>query len=169
MRRTHGAHLRVRTPRKGRGAEFVEFAILFPAFLAMVIFLIGASQLIITQIGLQDSMQQFVREGAQVGGLAGCSTNGCSGTSQNGVPSPYGNLISSINSMPGGNSSYITGLSISSGAGALSCSLANPYVTATIKYKASTLLPLMNIMGNIVTGNNWTLSATASARCDVAN
>jgi Flp pilus assembly protein TadG len=161
---TTNTRLRAFTKRRRRGSQFIEFAILLPVFIAMILFVLGSGEIVITQTGLQDAMQQFVREGAQTGGLIGC-TNG--GTCDENTSPAYQNLYSSIAQMPGGSDADIVSVTVSSGGGEYSCTAASPYVTATITYNPDTLLPIVATLMRIP-DRNWELHATATARCDVA-
>jgi Flp pilus assembly protein TadG len=158
--------------RKRRGAEFIEFAILVPIFMAMILFLFGAAALVITQIGINDSMQQFVREGAQTGGLIDCYVGaGCQSNSP-----PFINLQNSINDMPGGDWNNVVdpveNVNIAYGGdpnGSGGCTSNSPYVTATLHY-VPTGAVYLTIMTKILqtADSGWSLTATATARCDVA-
>jgi hypothetical protein len=160
------SRLHAKSKRRGRGVEFIEFAILFPIIIALLLLIFGTGELIITQVGLQDSMQQFVREGAQTGGLIGCPAGGnCSYSN----PGPGYNLQQSINAMPGGTWADVTGLKVTSG-WAQGCTTSSPWVTATITYNPQATSSLMSIITDLIhVGNaNWALTASATARCDVA-
>jgi len=160
------SRLHSRPGRWRRGVEFIEFAILFPIIMALLLLIFGTGELVITQIGLQDSMQQFVREGAQTGGLIGCPSGGeCSLAS----PGPGYDLQQSIDSIPGGTWADKKSLVISSG-WEQGCTTASPWVTATLTYNPAATSSLMNIITDMIhIGDaNWDLTASATARCDVA-
>jgi hypothetical protein len=163
------SRLHAKPKRRLRGVEFIEFAILFPIIVALLLLIFGTGELIITQIGLQASMQQFVREGAQTGGLIGCPAPGV--TCSLSAPGPGYDLMQAINTMPGGTWTDVTGGGPDVIAGwAQGCTTESPWVTAKISYDPQATSSLMSIITDLIhVGNsNWTLTAEATARCDVA-
>ena len=51
-----------------RGAQMLEFAMLLPIFMFLIVFTFDMGRLVLTTVALNDVTQQAARSGAQVGG-----------------------------------------------------------------------------------------------------
>ena len=149
--------------RRRRGTQFIEFAILLPVFLVMLLLIVGMGELVLTQAGLQDALQQVARTGAQQGGLGSdCPTGGvCSSSS-----AAADELSTQVSAMPGGDPTKLSAISVSAGGGS-DCSASSPYFTVSVDYSSGLSIPGITALIGLV-APTWTLHASATARCEVS-
>jgi len=150
-------------PRRRRGTQFIEFAILLPVFLVMLMLIVGMGEVVLTQAGLQDALQQVARTGAQQGGLgAGCVTGGVCDASSSAATE----LANQVSAIPGGDPTKLSAISVTAGGGS-ECSVNSPYVTVSVTYSQGLSVPGVTQLLNFI-APTWTLHASATARCEVS-
>ena len=151
-----------RLRRHRRGVQFIEFVILFPFYLLFLLFIIDMGRVTMMQAGIQDATQAVARNGAQYGGLPDCPTNGgqCGGAT-------WTSFQTNVKNLPGGVSGTLVSLVALSGGGATGCSANSPYVTVRATYNYNFLTPGAYQVVHVI-ASGWTISATATARCEIA-
>lgn len=150
-----------------RATQFLEFALLLPAFILFLLFTVDMGRIVMIQAGLQDATQQVAAYGAQNGGLGSECVNGgdcTSGTVSSNfqsamalVPWTTPDRLGPIHVVRGGGSDAASG----------ACSSSAPYVTVTTSYTPTFITPGVLGFFNLVTPN-WTLRASASALCEIS-
>jgi Flp pilus assembly protein TadG len=153
----------------------LEFALILPIFMALILLSIDMGHIILISGAMQDAAFSAARAGAEVGG-AGYSANGSPTCPGNGVCDndtvAYNALVSAAQEIPSSASTNLTGMTIVSGA---ECSNAAPDNTVVLKvhYNTNLLTPGLGELLAMAGGdagrapNTWSITATAAARCEV--
>jgi uncharacterized membrane protein len=155
-----------RRTRKRRGSVMIEFALLLPLFLFLILFSVDAGLMFLVKSELQDATQQAVRAGAQVGG-AGllCSDPGKTAF----TTSVNGSVTLKAAGFEGGDP--CSGISFD--ASICTDTPSGMYVSATTTYSHHLITPGLGSLLELATGtsNNlpgqFTMTANSSARCEV--
>ncbi len=145
-----------------RGVEMLEFAILLPIFIFILMFTIDMGNVIFLSGTLHDAVFVAARSGAQVG--AGCYNDpvggDCAGPSRN----AFNQALAGI---PGVRQSYVNSFAVTEGATCTNVPGGN-YVVVRASYRVHFITPGLFSLINVATaGHGWSLSATGVARCEV--
>lgn len=159
----------------------LEFALILPIFMFMLLFTIDMGHLILMSSAMQDATYAAATTGAQVGG-AGIDTSGsgmlvCNNGTTCRAGSTYRSLTSSASQIPGygklGSLDSSTPMVIVHGATCVDDGV-NDHVVIRTKYSTSLLTPglgallkMMSGSSNGVSDNGWVLTSTAAVRCQV--
>jgi len=160
------SRLSKQSTRKRRASQYIEFAILLPIFIVILLFIIDAGQMVLVQAGLQDAAQQIARTGAQQGGLGPECQTGTSCTSG----AIYNELVTAIDAIPGGNGANLDSsrpIVAVSGGGTYGCTTASPYVTVQVNYNDQLVFPGIKAILTTI-DPSWELHASATARCEIS-
>jgi Flp pilus assembly protein TadG len=136
----------------------IEFAMVLPLFLFILLFTVDMGRMVLLQAALQDATQQAARSGAQVGGA-----------NKNGNKSQT-TFNEAVSNAPGMTTSRISEFSVLAGS---SCTAFQPNVTIRTAYQADFVTPGLSTLLGVFTGDergpeaDWTLRATSVARCEV--
>ena len=143
--------------RRRRGVVMIEFAMILPLFLFLMLFTVDMGRMVLLQAGLQDATQQSARAGAQVGGASISNRSRIT-------------FDSAIDAAPGLESGRVSRFTINSGG---TCSAGQTNVTIDARYSASLITPGLTALLGVFAGQDgqdagdWSLSATSVARCEV--
>lgn len=160
-----------------RGATMLEFALVLPIFMFMLLFAIDMGHLVLMSGAMQDATFSAARTGAQVGG-GGINARGtgsvvCANNQPCRSGSTYTSLTDTAAQIPGfGDLGHLKGMKVNTGAVCLEG--ANDHVQVTATYETRLLTPGLGVMLNMMSNggsddrwDTWTLSSTAIARCEV--
>lgn len=155
----------------------IEFAFVLPIFMFLLMFVVDMGNLVLQSGAMQDATFSAARTGAQVGG-GGISTAGSGsvvcgdgGDCSNGAA--RANLNATAAQIPGnGKLGQIVSMEVVRGN---KCTIDQPNVTLRTTYSTQLVTPGLAGMLRLATGTsgtsaadgNWTLRATATARCEV--
>jgi len=160
-------HRRVR-----RGAEFLEAALIFPFMLFFLIATVDVASALLQYSALQDVAYAAARSAAAAGGADVSGSNLTETVLRNDVSHTPG-LANKTVAAGESSSASTVGYIIKSGA-VCSDSGANNHVTLTLSTKATTITPYLGSVLSLISGNGdsgsgdeWTINATAIARCEV--
>lgn len=160
----------------------LEFAFVLPILMFVLLFIVDMGHLMLMSGAMQDATFSAARTGAQVGGAA-IDANGtgrivCGGDGANGNPcragSTYRSLLDTAQQIPGyGSLGSMREMTVVHGAVCRDDGT-NDHVELRTTYRTSLVTPGLGAMLNLMSpGANssadgeWTLSATAVARCEV--
>lgn len=152
----------------------LEFALILPIFMFMLIFAIDMGHLVLMSGAMQDATFSAARTGAQVGGAGIDASGSGSVVCANGQPckvgSTYNSLKDTAAQIPGAGN--LDKLTMKVMKGAVCKDGVNDHVQISSTFQTQLLTPglgpLLNMMGgNGENWDTWTLSATAIARCEV--
>lgn len=145
----------VRNRSRRRGAEMLEFAILFPFFLFMILFTIDMGHVVLVTGQVQDAGASAARYGAQLGGA---------GTRSQTV------FTDTIDRTPGLQASK-SSMTVESGS---ICARTGPntFVALRATYDVPLIAPGLGALLNLTVGNDgpsgtWRTTANAVSRCEI--
>jgi Flp pilus assembly protein TadG len=138
--------------RSRKGVELIEFAIVMPLLIFIILFSIDMGRNIFVAGTLQDAVYISARTGAQVGGA------NIGGT-------PHAAFNSAFANIPGAASGSVT-WTVTSG-GTCTLSGANTYVIITATYPEQFVTPGLGAALSVVTGAPPHITAVGVARCEV--
>lgn len=162
-----------------RAATMLEFALILPMFMFMMMFTLDMGHLVLMSGAMQDATFSAARTGAQVGG-AGIDTRatGQGAVCPNGEPcksgSTYRSLMESAAQIPGYNRlGKVESMKVVHGAVCLDG--ANDHVQIKVTYSTDLVTPGLTSLLKMVAADkgptpnydHWTLTATGIARCEV--
>lgn len=169
----------VRRGRRARAAVMLEFIMVFPMALVIVMFSIDIAKVYMASNATQYSAAMAARTGA-VYGAAGSTASSCSAAQ---APARSSHLVldtfcERLSSLPGGNSAkqYLTSLEISPTnntpvAGACSTATANDqYVKVSVTSVIPSIVPGLNAILGLAQGSanaGWRIRVTQEVRCEI--
>lgn len=174
---SHAQALRVvkaRTSRfKSRRASLLlEFALILPVIMFIILFTVDIGSMVLIHGAMQDATYSSARSGAQVGGagLDGATGAHVCGKGPCSLGSTYNSLTTAMSEIPGGSHLVaFEGMSIVDGDRCTANAPDND-VVIKVSYKPKLLTPgLPQLIGlfQAKSGDQWTMTATAVARCEV--
>lgn len=167
--------------RRSRAATMMEFVLILPLMLFVVLFTVDMGNVILVNGAMQDAAYSAARAGAQVGG--GSLTpdgrypcgQGASGTSCTQGAS-YEAFRSSVANVPGYTSKQLSAVSMQIATGGrcaanATAARSDNHVTIRVAYNQKLLTPglsvLMDWSGSDMEDGAWKMAAVASSRCEV--
>jgi Flp pilus assembly protein TadG len=154
----------VRMPARGnlrrRGAAMLEFAIVLPVMLFLLLFTLDVGRTLLVQSVVQDSAFAAARAAAQIGETSGAESVFSSSLAL--MPAAIDTEVLRISSGTGR-----AGASAQS-AGQTECSIERPYVYVYAQVRVPLFTPGLGALIGAARQEGWTLSASAVARCEVA-
>lgn len=167
--------------RRSRAATMMEFVLILPLMLFVILFTVDMGNVILVNGAMQDTAYSSARAGAQVGGgsLTPDGRYPCgvtnSGTSCNQGAS-YTAFRSAVANVPGYTSKQLTDVKMQIVTGGKctatgTSARSDNHVTIKVAYKQKLLTPglslLMDWSGSDIDNGAWNMSVVASSRCEV--
>ncbi|MGZ4639143.1 MAG: TadE family protein [Actinomycetes bacterium] len=164
-----GSLRRGRRGRPGRAATMIEFALVLPIFLFLMLLTVDMGLLMLTSGAMNDTAFSAARAGAEAGGAGlehGALACPVDGHCQSGIS--YDTAEEGLAQMPLGPSSYAydhSTFTVESGA---LCTAGGPdtFVTVKMHYRVHTFTPGLSALLGINGDSDWPLTATGVARCE---
>jgi hypothetical protein len=176
MTRLRSRRLAPGSSRLRRAVTQLEFALVLPAFLFLMLFTVDMGHLILVSGAMQDATFSAARTGSQIGGAGLDGQSGalaCPGSGTCSGGSTYGSLTSSADQVPSvSGEGKIESMEIVHGAICRNSSPDN-HVVVRVVYSTHLLMPGLTTMLNMVSGRApapdgaWTLTSTAAVRCEI--
>lgn len=162
--------------RARRAVAMIEFALVLPMFLFLIVFTIDMGHLILMSGSVQDATHTAARVGAQLGG-AGVNTNSgggiaCGNGSRNCNSDAYRALTDTVAQIPTADTlGQLEHMEIATGSRCTTGG-ADDHVTLRVRYSTRLVTPGLSALLSFVSGKpenyeSWNLNATAVARCEV--
>lgn len=158
-----------RSGSRSRGGQLLEFTLLLPMALFLLVFSIDMGRTVLATTGLQDAAAVGARAGARIGFSGGVPGEGvCVGSFSTGNPS-YDAFCESASILGGAR---ITGVEIISpnGYGSRFCTESpesNTYVTIRVRARIDYITPGLATLIGMSTGTGDDIVVTGTARCEV--
>lgn len=166
---------------KSRAATMMEFVLILPLMIFVVLFTVDMGNVILVNGAMQDAAYSAARAGAQVGGGSltpqgtyPCGTTQTSTTCRQGAS--WSAFSSALKAIPGHTSNQITDarMQIVTGgrcAARATTARSDNHVTVKVAYNQKLVTPalstLMSWSGANIDKGAWKISVTASSRCEV--
>lgn len=166
---------------RSRAATMMEFVLILPLMLFVVLFTVDMGNVIFVNGTMQDAAYSSARAGAQVGGGSmttdgrfPCGTTKTSTSCRQGAS--WTAFNAAVQNVPGYTSKQISGAQMQILTGGKCTAAATPsrsdnHVTVKVTYNHKLLTPglsvLMSWSGSKIDNGAWAMSVTASSRCEV--
>jgi Flp pilus assembly protein TadG len=144
-----------RSMRWRRGAQMLEFAMLLPIFVLLIVFTFDMGRLVLTTVALQDAVQTAARAGAQVGGA-----------DIGGLRSSERAFQETVAAAPALDPAKVLSTSTPNGA---RCTIAGSsrFVAYSAEYDFSFLTPGLYQLVSAAMPGDFSIAATGVSRCEV--
>jgi Flp pilus assembly protein TadG len=163
--------------RKRLGTAMLEFALILPIFMFMMVFVLDMGHLVLMSGAIQDATFSAARTGAQLGGGGVDGSSGGAIVCTNGAACQSGSTWQTLNQtaqqIPGyGSLGELKRMTVVKGARCAATG-SDTHVVVRSEYSTELLTPGLGGLLSLFSGksNNldgdWTLTATAVARCEI--
>jgi len=149
-----------------RGAQMLEFVLLLPLTLGVVLFSIDMGRIILLSGQVQDAANVAARTGAQLGGACVNPTTGAASPSCTNTGPAADSFFNTLEQGIGSTE----GATITVDSGGICRMLGQPdsHVTVTAQHPVNLIFPGFQQLLNLTESDDqWVISATAVARCEV--
>ena len=159
-----------RRHRRRRAGQLLEFTLLLPMALFILVFSIDMGRTVLATTGLQDAAAVGARAGARIGYAGSVPGSGLCETAGRSTGNPSYDAFCEAASILGG--AEITGVEIISpnGYGSRYCteaSLDDTYVTIQARAQLDYITPGLATLVGLATGEGSDITVTGTARCEV--
>lgn len=145
-------------PHRRRGSQMLEFTLLMPIFMILILFTFDMGRLVMINTALHDAAQSAARAGAQIGG-ANLENSAISLKAFDDTAAAPGSVL---------DATKVIGRQVTTGN---YCTASGPdrFVTFQATYKFTFLTPLLKDLVGIGSDfdNGFVISASAVSRCEV--
>lgn len=162
--------------RRPRAAQFIEFALVLPAFMFLLMFVVDMSVITLVNSGMQEATYNAARFAAQRGGTSVGSTAPCANNAICATGPVYNRFVETVRSTPLASSVQAGSLNLTVVSGAVcsatSGSVDDTFVTLRSAYSINLITPGLSAIMKLLNSNSTqelpgSFTSTAVARCEV--